>query len=139
MEQRDFLTKQIEQMGKVLAKILADILQLPTTVEPEESIAQSTRQLKELLDIDLDELNALSPSELTVYLKLRNFNPQLLESLATYLQAIGEKQEILNKPSALASYRTALQLLDTADVISETFSYKREQMKQELLASLPKA
>lgn len=132
MEQRDFLTKQIEQMGKVLAKLLADLLQLPITDGLEESMAQSTRQLKELLDIDLDELISLNADDLTKYLRQSNFTTELMESLANYLQEIGNKQLNIKKESAFTSYRTALQLLHSADVISETFSYKREHMKSEL-------
>lgn len=136
MEQRDFLTRQIEQMGKVLAKIIADILHLPDTVEPQESIAQSTKQLKMHLDIDLNQLSALSPSELNKYMRQRNFNPDLMENLAYYIQLIGKKQALFNSKEADLSFQTSLNILEAADAISETFSFKREEMKKELQVDL---
>ena len=56
MEQRDFLQKQIDQLGRVLGKLLADLIGLQNQGEVSEGIEITSQKLKDELDLDLESL-----------------------------------------------------------------------------------
>ena len=56
MVRRDYLQKQIDLLGRVLGKILSDLLGLKSVGEIMEGIDSSYLALKEELNLDLEEL-----------------------------------------------------------------------------------
>ena len=56
MEQRDLLKDQIEQLGKVLAKILPDFLGLKSEGQISQGIEITNHRLRSELDIEIEEL-----------------------------------------------------------------------------------
>lgn len=56
MEQRDYLQKQIDQLGRVLGKLLADLIGLKNQGEISEGIEIISQKLKDELDLDLESL-----------------------------------------------------------------------------------
>lgn len=66
MEQRDVLKDEIEQLGRVIGKLISDFLALDQTGDLQQSITQSQRQLKEK-GLDVDKLIACADTELAAF------------------------------------------------------------------------
>jgi len=56
MERQDYLKKQIDQLGKVLGKILADLIGLKNQGKASEGIEIAAQELESELDLDIEEL-----------------------------------------------------------------------------------
>lgn len=56
MEQRDYLKKQIDQLGQVLAKIFSDLLGLKNSGQINAGLEITSQALKNELDIDIQAL-----------------------------------------------------------------------------------
>ena len=86
MEQRDLLKDQIEQLGKVLAKILSDFLGLKSNGNVTQGIEISNESLQSELDIDIEKIIALNKTELEEYVRNRKLTESHLELLSEYLK-----------------------------------------------------
>lgn len=136
MEQRDRLKDEIEQLGKVLAKILSDFLHLKSNGQISQSIKISNQQLESELDIDMHPLLALPHKELTAYLQDRQLTPDHIETLAEYLEELGKSEMDTHKENATLKLKKAMELLDIADEISKTISFDRMHKKNTITALL---
>ncbi|MAX78546.1 MAG: hypothetical protein CL843_00020 [Crocinitomicaceae bacterium] len=136
MEQRDRLKDEIEQLGKVLAKILSDFLHLKSTGQISQSIKISNQQLESELDIDIHQLLALPHKELTTYLQDRQLTTDHIETLAEYLKELGKSEMDTHKENATLKLKKAMELLDIADEISKTISFDRMHKKNTIAALL---
>jgi len=89
MQQRDILQDQIENLGKVLGKLISKFLNL----DPKENIANhieiTNEQLKSELDIDLVKILEFNENELKDFVEKRNLTVDHLELLSEYLIKIG--------------------------------------------------
>jgi hypothetical protein len=56
MQTEDYLMRQINQLGRALGKILANLLGLENKGKVDEEVGIVSQQLKEQLDLDLDEI-----------------------------------------------------------------------------------
>ena len=135
MEQRDLLKEQIEQVGRVLGKILADFLGLKTQGNSAQAISFSKQQLNSELDIDLEKILNLSGKALATYLKDRLYSEENIELLADYLHEIGrnDREQGINSSIYL---RKAIDLLEIADELSNTISFDRHTKKQQIQSLL---
>lgn len=134
MEQRDLLKDQIEQLGRVLGKILADFLGLKTDASVAESIKICNEQLHKEGNIDVPLLLSLNKEESRNFIIEHHLTPEHIELFVQYLKAIAEKQpqhaeKILIK---------ALQLLEITDEDSKAFSWNRSLQKKEIEKLLSK-
>ena len=69
MEQRDYLMRQIEQLGQVLAKMLARLLGIKQKGSPSFGLEELRQTYKNELDIDLEELIHIPENDIIIFLK----------------------------------------------------------------------
>lgn len=132
MEQRDLLKDQIEQLGKVLAKILSDFLGLKSGGNVTQGIEISNESLQSELDIDIETIIALNKTALEEYFRNRKLTEIHLEILSEYLKEVGLAKTKIDKSDAHLSLQKAIELLDIADKISKTMSFDRINKKSEI-------
>ena len=132
MEQRDLLKDQIEQLGKVLANILSDLLGLKSKGQTSQGIEATNQRLQGELDIDIEKITTLIKKELKDYLKNRHLRAEHLEILSECLKEIGKGKIEENKKDAKMKLEKAIELLDIADEISKTMSFDRINKKKEI-------
>jgi hypothetical protein len=132
MEQRDLLKDQIEQLGKVLANILSDLLGLKSKGQTSQGIEATNQRLQGELDIDIEKITTLTKKELKDYLKNRHLRAEHLEILSECLKEIGKGKIEENKKGAKMKLEKAIELLDIADEISKTMSFDRINKKKEI-------
>jgi len=137
MEQRDFMLNQIEQLGKVLAKILSDFIEFKSEGEVTQGIGITNQRLQSDLGIDIEELTVLNKEELKNYLENRQLTAEHLEVLSEYMKEIGEEEIHENKKEAKRKLEKAIELLDIADQISNTISFDRINKRKEIENILP--
>lgn len=130
MQQRDIIKDEIEQVGKVLGKIIADFFNLRSSDDPTYDCSITNKELKDRLRIDVDHILGLPDEDLEAYVLDRNISEDHLELLAKYFQELGISQ---TEPSVCNRYlRKAIAFLDIADSISNIKSFTRMMHKDEL-------
>jgi len=134
MERRDLLKDQIEQLGKVLAKILSDLIGFKAKGQVIEGIQITTQQLRESLDIDLEKLSGLNKEELKDYMQKRQLISVHFEVLSEYLEELGRAEMDINKEKAIRWLEKSVELLDLSDEISKTASFEQFHRKKNLQA-----
>jgi len=130
VERRDLLKDQIEQLGKVLAKILVDFMGFKSTGQASKGIEICNQQLKTELDIDVEELLVLSKDELKDFFIERGITASHLEILTDYLTELGISKKETDQVMANQFFQKAIDLLDLADQITRSVSYTRINKKQ---------
>lgn len=120
MEKRDLIQAEIEKLGFFLQRLLANFLNGNSAGNSLEAVDLVTNELKNELDFDLLHFVSLSNVEMKKYLSNFKFNEQNIEKLADLLAEINSSKEYLIK---------ALELLDFADEISNSFSFERNNKK----------
>ena len=130
MEQEDYIKRQIEQLGKVLGKLLADLIRLKTNGRMSEGMEEADHALKTELDLDLNSL-ALIPAEsfLTSLLAVRKINDNQFEQLADILFLIAEELYTSHTDSLKMKnlYERSLIIYDVLDSTSSTYSFERHR------------
>lgn len=130
MQNRDLLKDEIERVGKVLAKILSEILGLQSSNNANDGIEITNQQLKDELDIDVAAMLELPKNALQDFLIKRNFIAAHIEYLSDYFGILGKKQtEAIKKQAYLLK---AVELLDIADDSFNTMSLQRMNKKTQL-------
>lgn len=134
MPQEDHLKKQIDRLGQVLGKLLADLLNLKYQGQTEEAIQRTNHVLKGEFAFDLQELINLPTADLVNTLKSgKGFQNQTFETLATVFLWIAEHKEGVDKKvlheKSLALYEN---LEKTETVYSLERHWKIERLKKEL-------
>ncbi|WP_435263802.1 hypothetical protein [Tenacibaculum sp. nBUS_03] len=132
MEQRDLLKDQIEQLGKVLAKILSDFLGFKSSGNITQGIEISNESLQSELDIDIEKIMTLNKTELDEYIRNRQLTEIHLELLSEYLKEVGLAKSKIDNSDAHLCLQKAIELLDVADEISKTMSFDRINKKSEI-------
>lgn len=130
MERRDFLLDQIEQLGKVLGKILEGFFNQKEPDKINEAAKTAEVQLKEQLDIDVKRMLSATESELADIVHQRKLKAEHIDVLANYFNTIA-----INSTS-LIHYQTALSLLNIADNIAKTTTFERIAFVEKLKESI---
>jgi len=132
MEHRDLIKDQIEQLGKVLGKILSDFLGLKTIGQVSQGIEIANKQLKSRLDIDIDKLLSIDNNMFKEYFEKRMMPPEHLEILSKYLKEVGETKITTNINDAKVYLNKSLELLVLIDDITKTMSFERMNQKLQI-------
>ncbi len=124
MERRDYFKKQIDQLGRVLGKILADFLALKSTSKVGEAIESVVQSLNTKLDLDPEMLADAPRSEIVDKLiRVYGFNNDNLELLANILlTAAEERQDDPLWKKLMGHSLTIFRYLETVDA---TYSLER--------------
>ncbi|WKN45827.1 hypothetical protein [Tunicatimonas pelagia] len=127
--ERDYIMRHVEQLGKVMARIVESVLRLKSNTQVFQGIEVANQQLKDELDIDVDYLLTLDRASLKAYLLERNVTSTNFETLSDYLKAVGEHKLSANQPEAATYLTQAITLLELAEEVSATFSFERMDKK----------
>jgi len=134
MQQRDFLVKQIEEMGKVLAKVVANFLKLKLDGKLKDGIEITNQQFEEKLDISIETILELDKPKLQQYFEQLKTHTEYIESISEYFFEIGTSY--LEKENALKYLNKAQDLLSISDNISQTASFARIQNLNKIKAKI---
>jgi len=134
MEQRDYLMRQIEQAGRVLGKVLADLSGLKREGKVREGIGQAGQTLQGELDLRIEELTGIPVDQLVnTLLEKKHMFQENLEKLADLLVEIADGYELLdNQENARSLYQRALTLYEYVDQAGSAFSFNRHSKIQQL-------
>jgi hypothetical protein len=136
VEQRDLLKDQIEQLGKILAKILSDFLGLKSRGKVSQGIEISNHRLQSELDIDIEKLTTVSQETLKDYLEHQKLTAEHIEVLSDYLKELGIAAIKTDPEKAKLYLEQAISLLDAADKISNMMSFDRIDKKKAIASML---
>lgn len=120
MEKRDLIQAEIEKIGFFLQRLLAKFMNSNSSENSSEAINLISKELKNELDFDLSFFVSLSNDEMKKYLSNFKFNDNHIEQLADLLAEMSTSNRHLTK---------ALELLNLADELSNSFSFERNSKK----------
>jgi hypothetical protein len=128
MQQEDWLIRQINQLGRALGKILADLLGLKALGRVSEGIETADKNLISELDLNMDALTAI-PTELFIKTlqEGKQFSNDMLEMLADIFLIIAEEFEQSGKDEEKKKklYERSLTIYEYLDKTSATYSFER--------------
>ena len=120
MEKRDLIQAEIKKLGFFLQQLLANFMNKNSAGNSIEVANLITNKLKNELDFDLPLFLSLSNDEMKKYLSNFKFNEQNLEKLADLLAQMNTSKIYITK---------AIDVLNWADEISNTYSFERNNKK----------
>ena len=134
MEQQDHLKKQIDQLGRVLGKILSDLLGLKNQGQINDGIEITNKALKGELDLDMQALIDIQTDDFINTLKIeKNFNNENLDKLADILLLIADNKQDKDKKMLYEKCLTIYEYLEkTENVYSLDKQWKIERIKNVL-------
>jgi hypothetical protein len=130
MQQRDIIKDQIEQLGKVLAKVLSDFFDLKSTGNISNAITVTNESLKSELGLDINEIENLNHEDFEQYFTNKKLNDPSIEILADYLFTMAENITVSDKEKSINLYIQSLHLLEYLDKNSSIFYMERHDKKE---------
>ncbi|MEM9858735.1 MAG: hypothetical protein AAF843_15355 [Bacteroidota bacterium] len=129
MERRDVLKDQIEQLGRVLGKMIAKLLKLKDHEISPSALNDLEQELQDELDLNIDDLLALNDQAVENFLKERKFHWSHFIALSEYLHEAGQIVRGEDAVKAHLYFEKALALLELTDQVTKTISLEREIKK----------
>jgi hypothetical protein len=126
--ERDYLGKQIDELGAVLAKILTGLLGLQSEGKCNQATVDAI--LKDELGFDVSQITNIPETDFIDWLQSKNFTTVHFEKLADILLLTAETTE------GQSLYRKSLLLLDYLEKDDKTFSIVRHQKITQIRSSL---
>jgi len=138
MQQCDYLLRQIEQLGRVLGKILADLLGLKEQGKAHQGLVFAVEQFRDELDLDLGKLISIPEEDFIETLTgLREWNADHLVTFADILLELAEGHaQTGEQERARDLYRRVLLLYRYLDQTEAVFSLERAYKKERILKLL---
>lgn len=122
MEQRDYLKKQIDQLGQVLAKILSDFLGLKNSGEINAGIEMTNQTLKNELDFNIQDILDIPTDKFIDTIKRqKDLTNENIEKLAQILLLITDNQKYDNKKL----YEKCLAIYEYLEKVENIYSLDR--------------
>ncbi|HLU87542.1 MAG TPA: hypothetical protein VKZ44_07275 [Taishania sp.] len=117
MERQDYLKKQIDLLGKILGKILSDLLGLKNSGNINQGLEITNQTLKAELDFDIQDLLDIPTDQwIETLIKQKNISNNNLEKLAEILLLIADNQRDNNK-NLYEKCLTIYQYLETTETV----------------------
>jgi hypothetical protein len=138
MIQRDFIKRQLEELGRAVAKIISDILKLKELGKVEEGIVITQETLKNNFDLDIENLLSL-PLESFVEALIRekkyssvhlNYLGDVLFTAAELFEQKGETKK------AKALNQRVLMIFNYVNQTEKTFSLERNNKIEKIKNNL---
>lgn len=134
MERRDYLEKQIEELGRVLAKILGEFWGLKNNGQAGRGIEHARQSLNEELDIDLDHLLACDKEKLSeIFSEKTTWNETNLDKLAELFFEIAvtyKEQGDFHRTRIICN--RILDIYEYIKLVSNVYSLSRYQKTREI-------
>ena len=128
MQQEDFIKRQIDQLGKVLEKILADLIGLKTQGQISVGIEAADQALKNELDLNVDDLTSIPIEKFIETLqegnKLSNENFDILAGILFMLAEEFDNRDTDNEKKRKL-FERSLTIYEHLDKASLTYSFDR--------------
>lgn len=116
-EHRDMLKDEIEQIGKVFAKIIGSFFQLKAKGNPALAIEVTNEQFKDELNLNIHHLINLTTDELQLYFDSKRLQAEHLKLLTDYLLEVGKHQL---KVKAIEATKTLTKVLEIEDLMQQS-------------------
>jgi ABC-type proline/glycine betaine transport system ATPase subunit len=134
MEQQDYLKRQIDQMAKVLGKIIADITGLKDQGKVNEGMEIADQTMKSELALDMGDLLKIPKNEfIDTLLNKKQVHYENLEQFAEMLSELADgwlKQDDNEKAKGL--YEKTLAIYEYLEETGSAFSFARNMKKQQI-------
>jgi len=129
MPKEDYLLKYLEKLSRVIAAMAG----FRDKGFPDDGLRLSEETLKEMLDLNLEELNQM-PVELFVErVRKENYIPSYLQAFAQIMHETANSYSLKgNETTAQVFYIKTLQLYYLLNEKDRTFSFERELIITEL-------
>lgn len=126
MEQEDYLKRQIDQLSRILGKILSGMIGLKNQGQISESIEMTNKTLKKELELDVQELIDIKTDNFITTLKSeKDFTDESLDKLAEILWVIADSRQDDDRKKV---YLKCLTIYEYLEKVEKTYSIDR-QMK----------
>lgn len=125
MEQRDYLKKQIDEFGQVLFSLITNLLINKNAGTFNEALPSTDKQLKELLDYNLDELVSIPDEDFISILKAKKIKNDGLDKLSELLLLVADQEGSTEKGKQY--YKKSLLLLDKLESVEAIYSMDRHR------------
>jgi hypothetical protein len=128
VEQEDYIKRQIDQLGRALGKILADLMGLKARGQVNNGIESADQSIKNASGLNLDDLTSIPADRLIGALHDdRRWSVDNFEKLADILLFLAEEANSgdLDPDKKIKLSAKALILYEHVDVTSSTYSFDR--------------
>jgi len=125
MASRDYLIRQIEEMGLFLAILLRRILKMKEENQQEQMSEVVREELIQELKLDIDQVIVLENEDFFKIIKEQFTSEDQLEKLADILQVLGMENQLIFSLTKMSYLQKSLFLFVHLQETSSTFSYER--------------
>ena len=134
MEQRDYLKRQLDQLGKVLEKLFSDLLGKKSQGKISEGIEMTNQAFKEQLSMNAEELVAIQTDNfINTLITEKGLNNENLNKLADILLLIADNNQDKDKKLIYEKCLAIYKYLEKAETVySLDIRWKIERIKNEL-------
>lgn len=134
MEQEDYLQRQIDQLGRVLGKLLSNLLALKNKGQTSIGIEIADQTLKQQLDLNIQEIIDIKTADLIKILKAeKNFTNEYLAQLAEILYVLADDSPDNNKKRIYVKCLTIYEYLENTE---KTYSFDRQMRIKQIKSAL---
>jgi len=131
MQQRDILKDQIDQLGRVIGKVLAEFLGLKTKGDVMQGFEISNQILKQKTNISVADIEEMNEEDFLSFLDEHPFSSNSLEILGDYLSEVGHYKKG-NSENAKRFFQHANTAYEQANHRSDEYSMQRAAKQQSL-------
>jgi len=129
MPKEDYLLKYLEKLSRVIAAMLG----FRDKGFPEDGLHLADETYREMLDINLDELQIMPLDAFIARVRKENYNPSYLQTIAQLTHETANTFHANeNELAAKSFYRKTLKLYYLLNEKDKTFSFEREMIISEL-------
>ncbi len=132
MASRDYLIRQLEEMGFFLSTLLRRIMKMKEENKQDQMESAVREELSNELKLDLDQIIVLENEEFLSLVKTQFTSDNQLEKLADILFVLGKDIQISFTISRANYLRKALFLFVRIQETSSDFSYERKVKIEEI-------
>ncbi len=135
MEERDYFKRQIDLLGKVLGKLLAELIGKKSSGGITDGIEITNQVLKSELDIEIIDLITMSNDEIIDFLKTKKqLNDENLEQIAEILMLNIEtnSENGIKEMDRLNLLQKCLTIYNYIQANDKTYSFERNTKIQKI-------
>ena len=127
MERRDYLEIQIEQLGRVLSKLISGFLGIKNQSVSNEILEQTNSSLDDYFGFDLSDLSKLSNQDfIKIIQSNRSLNIENLDKLSNFIELLAE---IKPENEKIILLEKSLAIIDYIDKKESIYSLERQMKK----------